>query len=195
MEKLNIGYTDFIYGVWYKRTVTLEKLSGKDIDGWLYNAVVVAVALIVYGVAFIVVERLNKRLRPRITDVNEIDYRTALLIGAFQCLSLIPGTSRSGATILGAIILGVSRDAGAEFSFFLAVPPMRGASLYKTAKFVFSGAGMTFTEFMVLVTGCVVSFAVSMFVIRKLMEYVHKADPKAFVTVYSVNEISYQPKK
>ena len=103
-----------------------------------------------------------------------IDYKTALLIGAFQCLSLIPGTSRSGATILGAIFLGVSRSAGAEFSFFLAIPTMLGASALKLLKFLLEGVSATSTEIMVLVVGCVVAFVVSLVVIKGLMEYVRK---------------------
>ena len=106
--------------------------------------------------------------------MGEIDYRNALLIGAFQCLSLIPGTSRSGATILGGIFLGVSRSAAAEFSFFLAIPTMLGASALKLVKFLLDGAGATGTEVMVLLTGCVVSFVVSLAVIKGLMEYVRK---------------------
>jgi undecaprenyl-diphosphatase len=106
--------------------------------------------------------------------VGQIDYRTALLMGVFQCLSLIPGTSRSGSTILGAIILGVSRSAGAEFSFFMAIPTMLGASALKLLKFLMDGAAATSTELMVLITGCVVSFLVSLIVIKGLMEYVRK---------------------
>ena len=103
-----------------------------------------------------------------------IDYRTALLIGVFQCLSLIPGTSRSGSTILGAILLGVSRSAGAEFSFFLAIPTMLGASALKLLKYLMEGLTPTSTELAVLFTGCVVSFLVSLLVIRVLMDFVRK---------------------
>ena len=157
---------------------------GLLLDDWmtahLYNYIVVAIALIVYGFAFIFVERLNKTRQAEIKSVNQIDYRTAIAIGCFQCLSLIPGTSRSGSTILGAILLGVSRTAGAEFSFFLAIPTMAGASALKLLKFLLSGAGMTGMEFSVLLVGCVVSFVVSFVVIRGLMEYVRKHSFSAF---------------
>ena len=106
--------------------------------------------------------------------MEAIDYKMALLIGAFQCLSLIPGTSRSGATILGAILLGVSRPAGAEFSFFLAIPTMLGASALKLLKFMLEGIAPTAMEMAVLLTGCIVAFVVSVLVIRALMEYVRK---------------------
>ena len=104
--------------------------------------------------------------------VYDITYRTALLIGLFQCLSLIPGTSRSGSTILGAILIGVGRSAGAEFSFFMAIPPMLGASAIKGLKFLLSGVSATGTEVGVLIVGCVVSFLVSLLVIKGLMQYV-----------------------
>ena len=149
-------------------------------DAHLHNGIVVSVALIVYGVAFIAVERRNKGHAPAIKNVYEITYKTALLIGAFQCLSLIPGTSRSGSTILGAILLGVSRSAGSEFSFFMAIPTMLGASAIKLLKFLFSGASAGGTEIAVLVVGCVVSFLVSLVVIRKLMEYVRRHSFSAF---------------
>ena len=143
-------------------------------DEYLYNYVVVALALIVYGIAFLFVENVNQEKRLKIKSVNDIDYKTALLIGAFQCLSLIPGTSRSGSTILGAILLGVSRSAGAEFSFFLAIPTMLGASALKLVKFILDGISATGTEIMVLLVGCVVSFLVSLLVIKGLMNYVRK---------------------
>ena len=113
-------------------------------------------------------------------DVYAIDYKTALLIGCFQCLSLIPGTSRSGSTILGAILIGVGRSAGAEFSFFMAIPTMLGASAIKGLKFLLSGVAATGTEIGVLIVGCVVSFVVSLLVIRGLMEYVRKHSFSAF---------------
>jgi len=149
-------------------------------DAHLHNGIVVAIALIVYGIAFILVERMNKGKRPRINDVYAINYKTALLIGAFQCLSLIPGTSRSGSTILGAILIGVGRSAGSEFSFFMAIPTMLGASAIKLLKFLLSGAGATLTEIGVLIVGCIVSFVVSLVVIRALMEYVRKHSFSAF---------------
>ena len=159
-------------------------LVGVLFDDWmeahLHTGPVVAAALIVYGVAFILVERYNALREPIIRNVYHIDLKTALLIGAFQCLSLIPGTSRSGSTILGAILLGVSRSAGAEFSFFMAIPTMVGASAIKALKFILSGAAITGTEVGVLIVGCLVSFLVSLLVIRGLMEYVRKHSFAAF---------------
>ncbi len=166
--------------LWFKVVVAVipSAVLGLLLDDWmdehLYNYVVVAIALIVYGVAFLYVEKLNKGKRLKIKNVYEIDYRTAVLIGAFQCLSLIPGTSRSGSTILGAILLGVSRSAGAEFSFFLAIPTMLGASGLKLVKYLLEGLETSGTEIGVLIVGCVVSFVVSFVVIRALMEYVRK---------------------
>ena len=166
--------------LWIKVIVAVlpSAVLGLALDDWmdahLYNYVVVAIALIVYGVAFLFVERINEGKEFAITSVNKIDYKTAQLIGAFQCLSLIPGTSRSGSTILGAILLGVSRSAGAEFSFFLAIPTMLGASALKFLKFLLEGVSVTGTEVLVLLVGTVVSFIVSMLVIKALMEYVRK---------------------
>ena len=173
--------------LWFKVIAAIipSGVVGVLLDDWmdahLHNGIVVSIALIVYGIAFILVERKNtgKHLRV-IEDVHDIDYKTALLIGAFQCLSLVPGTSRSGSTILGAILLGVGRSAGAEFSFFMAIPTMLGASAIKGLKFVLSGVGITGLEIGVLVTGCVVSFVVSLLVIRGLMEYVRKHSFSAF---------------
>ena len=172
--------------LWIKVVVAVlpSAVLGLLLDDWmdehLYNYIVVAIALIVYGVAFLFVERLNEGKEFQITSVNKIDYKTALLIGAFQCLSLIPGTSRSGSTILGAILLGVSRSAGAEFSFFLAIPTMLGASALKFLKFLLEGVSVTGTEVLVLLVGTVVSFVVSMLVIKALMEYVRKRSFAAF---------------
>ena len=166
--------------LWFKVVVAVlpSAVIGLLLDDWmdahLYNYVVVAITLILYGVAFLFVEKLNEKRSLKIETVYDIDYKTAVFIGAFQCLSLIPGTSRSGATILGAILLGVSRSAGAEFSFFLAIPTMLGASALKFMKFLLSGASATATEIAVLVVGCVVSFLVSLAVIKGLMEYVRK---------------------
>ena len=143
-------------------------------DAHLYNYIVVAITLILYGVAFLFVEKLNEKRAVKIGDVKNIDYRTAILIGAFQCLSLIPGTSRSGSTILGAILLGVGRSAGAEFSFFLAIPTMLGASGLKMLGFLMDGVPFTGISVAVLLTGCLVSFLVSLLVIKGLMEYVRK---------------------
>ena len=161
-------------------------IVGVLFDDWMeahfHNATVVSIALIVYGVAFILVERRNARRvgGKTVEDVYAIDYKTALLIGCFQCLSLIPGTSRSGSTILGAILIGVGRSAGAEFSFFMAIPTMLGASAIKGLKFLLSGVTATGTEIGVLIVGCVVSFVVSLLVIRGLMEYVRRYSFSAF---------------
>ena len=168
------------WNLWFKVVVAVipSAVVGLLLDDWmdahLYNHVVVAVMLVVYGVAFLLVERRNAAATAKIADVDTIDYRTAILMGAFQCLSLIPGTSRSGATILGGIFLGVSRAAAAEFSFFMAIPTMLGASALKLLKFLLEGVQATSTEIMVLITGCVVSFLVSLAVIKGLMEYVRK---------------------
>jgi len=164
------------WSLWFKvaAAVLPSAVIGLLLDDWmdahLYNYVVVAAMLIVYGVAFLFVEKGEKRTK--IKEVWDLDYKTAVLIGAFQCLSLIPGTSRSGATILGAILLGVSRSAGAEFSFFLAIPTMLGASALKLLKYLMEGIAPSGTEIMVLLTGCVVSFLVSLAVIKGLMAYV-----------------------
>ncbi len=150
-------------------------LRGTPVMGTNLNVIVVAAALILYGIAFLWVEQRNKTAAFRIQEVGAIDYKTALLIGAFQCLSIIPGTSRSGATILGAILLGVSRSAGAEFSFFLAIPTMLGASSLKLLDYLLETTVQpTATEIGVLVVGVVVSFLVSLAVIKGLMEYVRK---------------------
>ena len=164
--------------LWVKVVIAVmpSAVLGFILDDWmeahLYNYVVVAAMLILYGVAFVFVERLDRR--KRIGNVEGIDYKTAILIGCFQCLSLIPGTSRSGATILGAMLLGVGRSAGAEFSFFLAIPTMVGASALRALDFLQSGVSASGREIGILVVGCVVSFIVSMLVIKGLMEYVRK---------------------
>ncbi len=150
---------------------------GLLLDDWLnahlYNYITVAIALIVYGVAFLFLER-GRSGKSLIRRTGEIPYKTAVLIGLFQCLAMIPGTSRSGSTILGAMLLGLSRSAAAEFSFFLAIPTMLGASLLKAVKFVMEGVGIQTVEIAVLLVGCIVSFVVSLVVIRKLMDYVKK---------------------
>ena len=174
------------WDLWFKVVVAVipSAVIGLLLDDWmeehLYNHIVVAIALIVYGVAFILVEKRNKGKSPKIKRTAEIDYRTALLIGAFQCLSLIPGTSRSGSTILGGILLGVSRATASEFSFFLAIPTMLGASALKLVKYVLEGMVPSGLEIAILLVGCVVSFLVSLFVIKSLMEYVRKHSFSAF---------------
>ena len=172
--------------LWFKVVAAIipSGVVGILFDDWmdahLHNGIVVALALIAYGVAFIYVERLNAGKEFAIDNVYKIDYKTALLIGAFQCLSLVPGTSRSGSTILGGILLGVSRGAAAEFSFFMAIPTMLGASAIKLLKFLVSGAAFGFGEFVILVVGTVVSFIVSLVAIRALMSYVRKHSFSAF---------------
>ena len=174
--------------LWFKVIAAIipSGIVGVLFDDWMeahfHNATVVSIALIVYGVAFILVERRNARRvgGKTVEDVYAIDYKTALLIGCLQCLSLIPGTSRSGSTILGAILIGVGRSAGAEFSFFMASPTMLGASAIKGLKFLLSGVAATGTEIGVLIVGCVVSFLVSLLVIRGLMEYVRRHSFSAF---------------
>ena len=147
------------------------------IEAHLHTPAVIAGALIAYGVAFLLVEGWNKTRKPRIRTLSEITYSTALLIGLFQVLSIIPGTSRSGATIIGALILGVSRVAAAEFTFFLAVPVMFGMSALKLMKFGFAFTG---AELLVLLLGMAVAFLVSLAVIRFLMNYIRKHDFRAF---------------
>ena len=139
------------------------------------TASVVALALIIYGIAFLVLER-NKR-KPKVNNIDHLSYKTAFLIGVFQCLSLVPGTSRSGSTILGASILGCSRKVASEFSFFLAIPVMLGASFLRLLKvgFAFTGA-----EWAVLLTGAAVAFLVSLFAIRFLLHYIRRHDFTAF---------------
>ena len=174
------------WNLWFKVIVAVlpSAVIGLLLDDWmdahLYNYVVVAIALLAYGVAFLFLEKGNLARGKQIASVYAIDYKTALLIGAFQCLALIPGTSRSGSTILGAILLGVGRSAGAEFSFFLAIPTMLGASALKLLKFLLSGVSASGTEVGVLVVGCVVSFVVSLAVIKGLMEYVRSHSFKVF---------------
>lgn len=141
------------------------------------NCYVVAAALIVYGVAFIVVENWNRGRTPRVNTLEEISYKDAFLIGLFQALSIIPGTSRSGSTIIGGLIIGVSRVAAAEFTFFLAVPVMIGVSLLKLLAF---GLSFTSAELMTLAVGCIVAFVVSIVVIKFLMSYIKRRDFKVF---------------
>ena len=169
------------WSLWFKVVAAIipSGLVGVLFDDWmdehLHNGIVVAIALIVYGIAFILVERRSQGKHLKIIgDVHDIDYKTAIGIGVFQCLSLVPGTSRSGSTILGAILLGVSRSAGAEFSFFLAIPTMLGASCLKVLKFMLEGVKATGNELLILLVGTVVSFLVSLLVIKILMEYVRK---------------------
>lgn len=147
-------------------------------EALFYHAIPVALALIIFGVAFIVVERKNKGKAARVNSLEDITFQTALLIGVFQLIAAIfPGTSRSGATIVGALLIGVSRSVAAEFTFFLAIPVMFGASLLKLLKFGFQFTG---DELGILLLGMIVAFAVSIFVIRFLMDYIKKHDFQVF---------------
>ena len=172
-----------VFSVWFKVALAcvpgaiVTLLFDDFIEAHLHTPFVIAAALIVYGVAFIVVEKHNRTRKPSIRKLSEIDYKTALLIGLFQVLSIIPGTSRSGATIIGALIIGVSRTAGAEFTFFLAVPVMFGLSFIKLLKF---GLAFTGTELAILLVGSVSAFLVSLFVIKFLMSYIKKHDFTVF---------------
>ena len=150
------------------------------IEAHLHTPVVIAAALIVYGIAFILIENWNKKRTPKVNTLGEITYRTAFLIGLFQVLSIIPGTSRSGSTILGAVLLGTSRYVAAEFSFFLAIPTMVGASLLKIVKFIGTGVGINGQEVVILLLGCLVSFLVSVVTIRFLMDFVKRHTFSAF---------------
>lgn len=168
--------------MWFKVVVAclpaaVIGLALNDFMDKFENWQVISATLILYGIAFIVIETVNKNKSPRVTSISNLSYKTALLIGAFQVLSIVPGTSRSGATILGAIILGLSREIAAEFSFFLAIPVMFGASLLKILKF---GLSFTSMQLMILLTGCVVSFVVSILAIKFLMEYIKKHDFRVF---------------
>lgn len=148
------------------------------IDAHLYNGFVVAVMLILVGVAFIYIENRNKDMRPSVNSLSALSYKDALIIGLFQVVAaVLPGTSRSGATIIGGLMIGVSRAVAAEFTFFLAIPVMFGASLLKLVKF---GFAFSVLEFFILVIGMVVAFVVSIFVIRFLMSYIKKHDFKVF---------------
>lgn len=172
-----------VMDMWFKVIAAMlpAAIVGIPLDNYFeahfHNWQVVSAALIVYGILFIVIEKINKSRKPKVTGIPELSYKTALLIGCFQALSLIPGTSRSGSTILGAMILGVSRVAGAEFSFFLAVPVMFGASLIKLLKFGFTFTGM---ELAVLAVGTLTSFIVSVIAIKFLISYVRRHDFSLF---------------
>ena len=176
---------DATWALWIKIIIACvpAAILGLLLDDWmeahLFNAYVVAAALIVYGVLFIVLENSSVCTNPRFNKVGQISAKTAFLIGMVQLLALIPGTSRSGSTILGAMVLGCSRAAAAEFSFFLGIPVMFGASLLKGAKFLMN-ATMTSQEGVILVVGMVVAFAVSLVVIKFLMGYIKKHDFKVF---------------
>ncbi|MBQ2752710.1 MAG: undecaprenyl-diphosphate phosphatase [Firmicutes bacterium] len=172
-----------VFSLWFKTAVAcipgaiVTILFDDFIESKLHTPTVIALMLILYGIAFIIVESWNKKRLPAVKSLKDISYKTALMIGLFQVLSIIPGTSRSGSTIIGALIIGVSRTAAAEFTFFLAVPVMFGLSFLKILKFGFDFA---MAEVIVLILGMVVAFAVSLFVIKFLMDYIRKHDFKLF---------------
>lgn len=173
-----------IFALWFKILAAcipaaVIGLAFDDVlDALFYNPWCVSIALIVFGIAFIVIENRNKTMVPKITRLDQITCQTALMIGVFQLLAAVfPGTSRSGATIVGALMIGVSRTVAAEFTFFLAIPVMLGASLLKVMKFGFAFTG---AEAVILLTGMAVAFAVSVIVIRFLMGYIKKHDFKVF---------------
>ena len=174
------------WGVWCKVVAGClpAAVIGFLLDDWmdahLYNAYVVAAMLIFYGILFIVLETKNRKRSFPVQNVAQLSYVGAFLIGLFQILAMVPGTSRSGVTILGAMLLGVSRTAAAEFSFFLAIPTMLGASLLKGVKFLLGGAAMTGQEGAILIFGSVTAFVVSLLAIRGLMQYVRKHTFSAF---------------
>ena len=172
--------------LWFKVIAAIipSGVVGVLFDDWmdthLHNGIVVAVMLIVYGVAFIAVEKWNEHRELRYHDVNNLPWGTAMIIGVSQCLSLVPGTSRSGSTILGGILAGVSRGTAAEFSFFMAIPTMVGVSGIKLLKFFLSGVSFTAMDMLILLVGCTVSYIVSLLVIKGLMNYVRKHSFSAF---------------
>ena len=168
------------WGLWFRVLVAVipSGIVGILLDDWLdatlYNYITVAVALIVYGVVFLLIEHFKPEGSARVTDARQLTYRTAFLIGVFQVLALIPGTSRSGATILGAMLLGCSRGAAAEFSFFLAIPTMLGAGGLKVIKLILSDVTITPLEWGILAVGCLSAFLVSLAVIRFLTDFVRR---------------------
>ena len=156
----------------------IEIATGKDIDGWIYNWQVVAAALIIYGIAFIIIEHIHKDKEARVVSVDDISFTQAALIGCFQAISIVPGTSRSGSTILGSRLIGIGRGAAAEFSFFMGIPAMAGASLIKAYGFFDyvseSGVSVPISAWIILGVACAVAFGVSMVAIKFLMEFVKK---------------------
>lgn len=149
-------------------------------EKYFHNFFSVALMLIIYGVLFIVVENWNKDRTPKCTDLNHFTYKAAVVVGLFQVLSLMPGTSRSGATIIGALLIGASRFVATEFSFFLSIPVMFGASFLKIVKFLMKGNSFKFDEVMILLVGCIVAFFVSLVVIKFLISYIKTNDFKPF---------------
>ena len=183
-EIMPMNVSKSIWILWSKILVATipAAIIGLALDDWidahLYNGFVVAIMLIIVGVAFIYIENRNKDMRPSVNSLSALSYKDALIIGLFQVVAaILPGTSRSGATIVGGLMIGVSRAVAAEFTFFLAIPVMFGASLLKLVKF---GLAFSVLEFFILVIGMVVAFFVSIFVIRFLMSYIKKHDFKVF---------------
>ncbi|MBE6653094.1 MAG: undecaprenyl-diphosphate phosphatase [Ruminococcaceae bacterium] len=174
------------WGLWFRVCVAVipSAIIGILLDDWLdthlYNYVTVAVALVIYGILFILIEKYKPSDKATVSEVGSIGYKLAFLIGLFQVLSLIPGTSRSGSTILGAMLLGASRGAAAEFSFFMAIPTMLGASLLKVVKLFAEGVTVTALEWGILAVGCVSAFLVSLAAIRFLMDFVKRHSFAAF---------------
>ena len=172
--------------LWFRVVVAClpAAIIGIPLDDWmeehLHNSIVVAAMLIIYGILFIVVENMNKTRKPTITSFSQMSYKHALIVGGWQVLSLIPGTSRSGATIVGALLMGTSRHIAAEFTFFLAIPVMFGASALKIVKFMIAGVGITGLEVAILIVGCLTAFIVSILAIKFLMGYIKKNDFKVF---------------
>ena len=187
MKNEKPAWKDGALSMWLKIIVAvipaaiIGVLFDDKIDELFYHPVPVAIALIVVGVLFIVVETIMKGKKPSIRNIGQITYEAAVIIGLFQVLAAVfPGTSRSGATIIGALLIGVSRATAAEFTFFLAVPVMFGASLLKVIKYIAAGVAMTGSELVILVIGTLVAFIVSVFVIKFLMSYIKKHDFKVF---------------
>ena len=174
------------WGLWFRVCVAVipSAVIGLLLDDWLdahlYNYITVAITLVIYGILFILIEKYKPADKATVTEVGSIGYRLAFLIGLFQVLSLIPGTSRSGSTILGAMLLGASRGAAAEFSFFMAIPTMLGASLLKVVKLFADGVTVTALEWGILAVGCVSAFLVSLAAIRFLMDFVKRHSFAAF---------------
>lgn len=170
------------WNLWFKVIVAVipSVIIGLPLDDWLdahfHKFFPVALMLIIYGIAFIVVEKRNKNVTPKCTDLNKFTYKAALIVGMFQVLSLVPGTSRSGATILGGILIGASRFVATEFSFFMGIPTMIGASGLKIVKFILHGNSFSFQSTIVLLVGTAVSFIVSVLAIKFLMSYIKKND-------------------
>ncbi len=176
-KKTPVQRTD-TWKLWLKVLIAVipSAIFGLLFDDWIdahfFNYITVAIALIVYGVAFILIERRKTGKHEIRTELDNLDYRTAFFIGVFQVLALIPGTSRSGSTILGAMLLGLTRTAAAEFSFFMAIPTMLGASGLKILKYVMGGNSFSGQELSILLVGLVTAFVVSLFAIKALIRYV-----------------------